>query len=100
MFVYNVTVSIDKTVHDEWLIWMRQKHIPDVMNTGCFTEIRMVKVLKEEDDGLTYSFQYSFKEMKDIENYQKNFAPKLQADVKQKYDGKFAAFRTLLEIIE
>ncbi len=100
MFIYNVTVSIDKTVHDEWLIWMREKHIPDVMNTGCFVESKMVKVLKEEDDGHTYSFQYTFKEMNDIENYQKNFAPKLQADVKQKYDGMFAAFRTLLEIIE
>ena len=100
MYIYNVTVSIDKSVHDEWLKWMREKHIPDVMNTNCFVESRMVKVMNEEDDGLTYSFQYTFKEMQDIEKYQKEFAPALQADVKKKYEGKFAAFRTLLEIID
>jgi len=100
MFIYNVTVSIDKSVHDEWLKWMREKHIPDVMGTGCFIENKLVKVVNEEDHGLTYSFQYTFKDMKDIEKYQKEFAPALQADVKKKYEGKFAAFRTLLEIIE
>ncbi len=100
MYIYNVTVSIDESVHDEWLKWMREKHIPDVMNTGCFIENKLVKVLKEENNGLTYSFQYTFKDMPTIEKYQRDFAPGLQADVKKKYDGKFAAFRTLLEIID
>ena len=100
MYIYNVTVSVDKTVHDEWLIWMREKHIPDVMNTGCFVESKIIRVLHENDTGHTYSFQYTFKHMSDIEKYQKEFAPALQADVKQKYGDKFNAFRTLLEIIE
>jgi hypothetical protein len=38
--------------------------------------------------------------MKDIEKYQKEFAPQLQSDVKEKYGEKFTAFRTLLEIIK
>ena len=37
MIIYNVTVSlVDQTIHEEWLNWMKTKHIPDVMNTGCF----------------------------------------------------------------
>ena len=43
--------------------------------------------------------QYSFNKMEDIENYQKLEAPRLQADMKALYDGKYAAFRTLLEIV-
>lgn len=100
MYIYNVTVNIDDDVHNEWLNWMREKHIPDVMNTGCFVENRLVKVINVEDKGHTYSFQYTFKEMKDIERYQKEFSQAMQADVKKKYEGKFAAFRTLLEIID
>ncbi len=100
MYIYNVTVNIDDDVHHEWLKWMREKHIPDVMKTGCFTENRLVKVINVEDKGHTYSFQYTFKDMAIIEKYQKEFAPGLQADVKKKYDGKFAAFRVLLEIID
>ena len=36
MILYNVTVSIDVKKADEWLHWMRTKHIPDVMATSCF----------------------------------------------------------------
>jgi predicted TIM-barrel fold metal-dependent hydrolase len=100
MFIYNVTVSIDKDVHDEWLQWMREKHIPDVMSTGCFKENRLVKVLNTPDEGITYSFQYTFEEMAHYEKYQNEHAKKMQADVKQKYDNKFVAFRTILEIID
>lgn len=100
MYIYNVTVNIDADVHDEWLKYMKETHIPDVMNTGCFTENKIVKVLNVDDVGHTYSFQYTFEKMDDIERYQKDFAPGLQADVKKRYADKFAAFRTLLEIIE
>ena len=100
MYIYNVTVNIDESVHDEWIKWMKSHHIPEVMRSGCFIESKIVRVLHVNDTGHTYSFQYTFKEMKDIEKYQKDFAPALQADVKQKYGDKFTAFRTLLEIIE
>ncbi|MFL5753858.1 MAG: DUF4286 family protein [Bacteroidia bacterium] len=98
MFIYNVTVNIDESVHEEWLAWMKEVHIPDVMRTGCFIDSQLVKVLGQ-DEGHTYSFQYKFLEMEDYENYQKNFAAKLQREVRDRYEGKFAAFRTLLEIM-
>lgn len=100
MYIYNVTVNIDPTVHEDWLKWMKESHIPDVMKTGCFTDNRIVKVLNVDDHGHTYSFQYTFLHMNDIERYQKEHAPKLQADVKEKFNDKYTAFRTLLEIIE
>lgn len=100
MFIYNVTVNISADIHDEWLKWMKETHVPDVMKTGCFTESRILKVLYVEDEGHTYSVQYNFSEMRDIEKYQKEFAPALQADYKRKFEGKYAAFRTLLQLVE
>ena len=99
MYIYNVTVSIDKLVADEWHQWMKIIHIPMVMKTGCFTEYKMCKVLNVDDEGATYSTQYSFNDMKDIESYMANEAPRLQADMKDLYEGKYVAFRTLLEIV-
>ncbi|MGE0567830.1 MAG: DUF4286 family protein [Bacteroidia bacterium] len=100
MFIYNVTVNISNDVHDEWLNWMKKVHIPDVLNTGCFVENQIVKVLKVEDEGTTYSLQYKFTDMDILEKYQTQFAPKLQAEHNSKYKDKFVAFRTILEIIE
>jgi hypothetical protein len=99
MYIYNVTVSIDEAVREEWLNWMKKVHVPDVMSTGLFTESRILKVLTEEDEGNTFSFQYSFIKMEDYNTYKSEFAPKLQRDVADKYAGKFAAFRTLLEVV-
>jgi hypothetical protein len=99
MFIYNVTVNLASEVHDEWLQWMKEVHIPDVMKTKCFTTSRILKVLFVNDEGHTYSIQYMFKEMADIERYQKNFAPALQAEHKAKFGEKYTAFRTLLELV-
>ena len=100
MFIYNVTVNIADDAHQEWLKWMKEKHIPDVMKTGCFIDNQLVKVLYVEDEGHTFSIQYKFLEMADIEKYQKEFAPKLQAEHTAMFKDKYTAFRTLLQIVD
>lgn len=100
MIIYNVTVNIEKDVHDEWLEWMKTKHIPDVMATGFFLENKLCKVLVDEEQGVTYSFQYTCKNMEDLKEYQQQHAPRLQKEVADKYANKFVAFRTLLEVIK
>ena len=100
MYIYNVTVNVSDDVHTEWLKWMKETHIPDVMKTGCFIDSQLVKVLYVEDEGHTYSVQYKFLEMLDIEKYQKEYAPSLQAESKIKFENKYTAFRTLLQIID
>jgi hypothetical protein len=99
MIIYNVTVNIENDVHDEWLHWMKTKHIPDVMATGYFLENKLCKVLVEEEQGTTYSFQYTCNSMEDLKEYQRLHAPRLQKEVADRYANKFVAFRTLLEIV-
>ncbi|MBS1637334.1 MAG: DUF4286 family protein [Bacteroidetes bacterium] len=99
MYIYNVTVSVDKAVHKDWLQWMKTVHIPDVMKTGCFVEYKICRVMNVNDEGETYSTQYTFRDMADIERYQKEFAPALQADHSERYKDRYVAFRTVLEIM-
>jgi len=99
MYIYNVTINRCNCSHDEWLKWMREVHIPDVMSTGCFVDSRMLKILNVEDEGTTYSVQYTFLNMSDIEEYKAKHGPRLQKDALDKFKDKFVAFRTLLEIV-
>ena len=46
MYIYNVTINIDESVHLEWLTWM-ETHIPEVLNTGKFTAAKLTEVLVE-----------------------------------------------------
>lgn len=100
MILYNVTVSVDESVHEEWVKWMREVHIPDVLATGCFTESRLSRILAEEDGGVTFSVMYLSPSQEKYDEYQQTHAPKLQAEHSSRFNGKFAAFRTLLNVVE
>ncbi|MFK5877984.1 MAG: DUF4286 family protein [Flavobacteriaceae bacterium] len=99
MYIYNVTINIDESIQKEWLIWIHN-HIPEVLATGRFISAKLTQVLvNEEMGGITYSVQYRAKTRKDLDDYYKFDASKLQNDSNQ-FNGKFVAFRTELKIIK
>jgi|SRR5699024_2909346 len=99
MYIYNVTINIDESVHDRWLEWMKTEHIPDMLATGKFSKALMTRVMVEEEmGGITYSIQYRAKDKDALEKYYTEDAEKLRAKSKP-FEGKFVAFRTELEII-
>ena len=101
MILYNVTIKIDKVVAEEWLEWMKTKHIPDVMNTGYFQEYKVCEILHDDDDGgINYAFQYFAKNMEDFQTYQREHAKALQKEVATRYPNKYIAFRTLMKVID
>lgn len=98
MILYNVTINVDESIKDEWLEWMKNKHIPDVLATGLFIENKIFKIRTEGEDGNTYSIQYFLRSDEDYERYQNEFAPMLQAEHTDKFKDKFVAFRTVMEL--
>ncbi len=99
MILYNVTVNIDHEVEQEWLQWMKDVHIPEVMSTGKFVSSHMFKVLADDQGGTTYAIQYSCASMEHYELYREEHASRLQAETQNKFGGRYVAFRTLLEAV-
>jgi hypothetical protein len=99
MIIYSVTININQDIEAEWLEWMRLVHIPDVMQTGCFSNFYLNRLIEpESQQGTnTYNIQYECSSLEKIIEYQKNFAQKLQAEHTEKFNNQFVAFRTLLE---
>ena len=101
MILYNVTVNIDVIKEKEYVEWMKNIHIPEVMATGLFEESRFFKLLLEVEDGtVNYSTQYLAERMEKIQEYQDNFAPILQEKLRIRFGNHFVAFRSLLESVE
>ncbi len=100
MIIYNVTINIDESVHNEWLSWMQQKHINDVLATGKFFKAKLVKVLVEEEmGGVTYSVQYFAENKEKLESYYKEDANQLRQEGLRLFGDKMLAFRTELEVL-
>ena len=100
MIIYNVTTNIHESVHSQWLLWMQQKHIPEVLATGKFSSVRIVRVLIEEEmGGTTYSVQYTTDSKATLEKYYQEDAPKLRDEALQLFGDKMLSFRTELELV-
>ena len=101
MILYNVTVKINAELEKDWLQWMKDVHIPDVLDTGLFDNHKLCKILfEEEDGGVTYAIQYFCKDIEAFQKYQAEYASVLQKEHIERYKDQYVAFRTLMEIIE
>lgn len=99
MIMYNVTVSIDPDAEREWLAWIKEVHLPDVLATGHFAEAKIARILAEEEGGKAYSIQYFAESMEAYQTYEREDAERLRAEHRKKFGTKTAAFRTLLHVI-
>ncbi|NVK51146.1 MAG: DUF4286 family protein [Cyclobacteriaceae bacterium] len=100
MILYNVTINVTPEIESDFIQWMRETHIPEVMATGIFTEHKFLRLLHDSDDGSTnYAVQFFTESMERMQDYEKNFAPALREKTQERYQDKALAFRTLLEIL-
>ena len=100
MIIYNVTVSVEESIKADWLKWMQDVHIPEVMATGVFSKSQINRVMVQGDSGNTFAIAYTCNSMKDLHKYQVKFAPELQKKHVARYGEKAVAFRTLMEVLK
>lgn len=100
MLIYNVTCKVDKSIVDEWIQWMKNTHIPEVLGTGKFDGHRFLHLLdQDETDGITYAIQYYSPTAELLNEYLTKYAPKFKKDGLDRYQNRFVAFRSVLEDI-
>ncbi len=101
MIIYNVTWKVDWSIHDEWVAWMKDYHIPKVLGTGCFVKNNFARLLEvEEEDGPTYSLQYYADTRADYQRYIEEYAPAFREENVRKWGDRFIAFRSLMEVVQ
>ncbi len=101
MIIYNITTKVRSAIATEWLQWMKEEHVREIINTGCFTEFKIVKLLEvDEEEGPTYALQL-FADSKAIYNqYVEKFAGKMRQQAFDKWGDKFISIRSVMQIVE
>jgi hypothetical protein len=100
MFIYNVTLKVQWSIQEQWLKWMTEKHLNEVMATNCFTKYQFVKLLDMDDEeGVTYAIQYYCTTKENYELYIQKFATKLRQEGQDLFGNQFIGFRSFMEII-
>lgn len=100
MIVYNVTVKVNNSVVDKWVKWMLDEHMPDLKNTGLFTDYRLCRLLEQDDtEGVTFSAQYTCNNMEDYNTYIDKYATTMRDKAFKQFGNNFVAFRTVMEVL-
>jgi hypothetical protein len=101
MLIYNVTTKVDWSIASEWLKWMQEIHIPQVIATGCFVNHQLVRLLEvDEEEGPTYAAQYYAISKETYADYINIHAAAFRNEINNKWGNKFIAFRTLMESVD
>ena len=101
MIVYNLTMKVDHNIHDEWVSWQKNEHIPEIMATGQFTDHKFYRLLDvDEEDGFTYIIQYLAEDIHHYKTYVENFAPALRHKAMSKWGNRFITFRTVMKTVQ
>jgi hypothetical protein len=101
MFIYNITFNVETQIEAEWLKWMKNEHILDILGTKKFTEHRILRLVNEHPDasGTTYAVQFTAINITDVQQYLANKGAVLQNELMAKFGQKVLSFTTLLEEI-
>jgi hypothetical protein len=100
MIIYNVTIKVNEAIAKDWLLWLQQEHIPDLINTGCFTKAVVLKLLDEsEPEDPTYAVQYYAENKARLDSYLSQFATEMRNRAFAKWGDQFIAFRSVMEVV-
>lgn len=100
MIIYNVTIKIAAQIHDDWLQWLQQEHVPEVVGTGCFTHAVITRLLEtDESEGPTYAVQYHSESKALYNRYIEKFAGIMRQKSFDKWGNQFIAFRSVMQIV-
>jgi hypothetical protein len=98
MLLYNITIGIDQDIEKEWIEWVKENFISEVMSTQLFVDSKMYKVLHDEDGGsVSYSLQFFSHNIKQVTQYLELFAPAIIEKHRNQFPNKHVVFQTLLE---
>ena len=100
MFIYNVTIKVQEAIHEPWLQWLKEEHVPEVLASGCFTNATIVRLLEVDDsEGPTYAVQYAAESKALYNQYIEKFAGILRQKSFDKWGNQFMGFRSLMQVI-
>jgi Domain of unknown function (DUF4286) len=100
MIIYNVTIKVDYSIQSEWLSWLKEEHIPGILDTGCFTNANILQLLETDDtEGPTYAVQFHAESKALYNRYIEKFSGIMLQKSLDKWGGQFIAFPSVMQVV-
>ncbi len=98
--IYNITTQVLWGVHEMWLAWMLDDHIPQILGTGCFVKHQVVRLMEaDETEGPVYAVQYYLQDKSQYDTYLALYQPAFKQQEYNKWGEKIFSFSSLMQVV-
>jgi hypothetical protein len=101
MLIFNITFLVSDKVHGSWLKWVREEHIPFMLNSTYFTQPQVARIItSDKEDGTSFSVQFHINDMRTLKKWNQEYSNVFQQNCSQNFGTEVLFFTTVLEIVE
>ncbi len=98
MILYNITFNIDTDIESEWILWLKEYYLVEIMKTGYFDRYKVYRLLgREEDQSINYAVQFFTTTLENLNAFLSDKAPEFTRILQEKFGHRHAAFMTVLQ---
>jgi hypothetical protein len=95
MIIYEITAAIRADLVEKYEKYMRERHIPDLLETGYFRVAHLTRSAENR-----YQIRYEAHDQPALDQYLKNDAERLRADFLEHFPEGVTVTRDVWEVLE
>ena len=101
MVTINTTFHVDEEIKHDFIDYMKSTYIAEAVTDNKLVNAKLSRIHAQHvEGGISYSVQFAFNCLDDLDNWDKSKGLKLNEELIKKFQDKVAGFSTLLEEIE
>lgn len=101
MLIYNTTYHVEEKSIKNFLIWIQESFIPEILKSGMLRSPRLMEVLSNKEDGSTsFSLQWEVEDSKTLHAWYSQYGTRLNQQMIEVFKDDVVGFPTLLDVIE
>lgn len=101
MLIFNTTYLVSDKAHGAWLKWVREQHIPFMLDSAYFTQPQVARVItSDKEEGTSFSVQFRISDMRTLKLWNREYSAAFQENFTKQFGTEVLFFTTVLEMIE
>lgn len=101
MLIFNTTYLVSDKARATWLVWVREEHIPFMLNSTYFKHPQVARIITSaEQEGTSFSVQFHVNDMGTLKRWNQEFSAIFKENCSQQFGTEVIFFTTVLDIVD
>lgn len=101
MYIYSLTFTLDASIEEEWLSFMKDEHLPAIEDTGFFNGVQLARMEEPLPEGeiplATYNLEMQAVTLDHLKGYMSQAANDIHGRHDRRFHNRFHAVDAVLQ---